>query len=66
MGATNLGAQALNVLSERGGIEIMKKADMIILNANPAEDIRNTRSIWRIVREGRIYSPEELLAKVAH
>lgn len=61
--ATNLGAQALNALEERGGIEIGKKADMIILNADPLSDIRNTRSIWKIVKDGKFYSPAELLRR---
>ena len=36
-------------------------ADMVILNSDPLADIRNVRSIWRVIRNGVAHDPEELL-----
>jgi hypothetical protein len=35
-------------------------ADIILLDADPLQDIRNTRSIWRVIKDGRVINPEEL------
>jgi imidazolonepropionase-like amidohydrolase len=37
-----------------GTIEPGKLADMVLLNANPLDDIRNTRKINLVVLRGRI------------
>ncbi|MDE2879008.1 amidohydrolase family protein [Candidatus Palauibacter soopunensis] len=59
--ATRNGATALGQLHERGTIEIGKRADFLVLEANPVADIRNARRIsfvvidgeaWRFDREG--------------
>ena len=44
-----------------GTIEAGKCADLIILNANPLEDIRNTRTIEGVIREGRLLDHDKLL-----
>jgi hypothetical protein len=31
-----------------------------LLEANPLEDINNTRSIWRVIKGGWVFEPEEL------
>jgi len=50
--ATRNGAIALGQLHERGTIEIGKRADFIVLEANPAADIRNARRISLVVIDG--------------
>ena len=40
---------------EIGSIENL--ADLVILNANPLEDIRNVRRIYRVVKGGVVYDP---------
>lgn len=45
MGLTDLGAIAPGMM-----------ADMLVLDANPLEDIRNTWSIDRVIKNGRIFS----------
>lgn len=50
--ATRNGAIALGQLHERGTIEIGKRADFVVLEANPAADIRNARRISFVVIDG--------------
>ncbi|MBI4889119.1 MAG: amidohydrolase family protein, partial [Acidobacteria bacterium] len=50
--ATWNGAEFLGRLSELGSIEQGKLADLVLLNANPLADIRNTRKISAVVLNG--------------
>ena len=43
--ATSGAAQAVNVSQQAGSLEKGKWADFVVLNANPLDDIRNTRTI---------------------
>ena len=38
-----------------------KAADIVVLTADPIADIRNTREIEAIVRDGELFDPEALL-----
>ena len=54
--------------AEFGTIEVNKSADLVLLTANPLEDIRNTRKVDAVVMRGRYYSRQDLdkmLARVA-
>jgi imidazolonepropionase-like amidohydrolase len=59
--ATFLSAKAIRIFSKTGTIEPGKDADLLILDADPLADIRNTRSISMVIRMGKIYRPAELL-----
>ena len=50
--ATRNGAQALGKASEIGTVETGKMADLVVLERNPLDDIRNTRSIDYVFRRG--------------
>lgn len=39
-----------------------KSADMLLLDADPLADIRNTTQIWRVVRAGVVLDPAALIA----
>jgi imidazolonepropionase-like amidohydrolase len=59
--ATIQNARALRQSNNLGSIEEGKLADMVILEANPLVDIRNTRKIFMVVRGGLMCDPKALL-----
>jgi imidazolonepropionase-like amidohydrolase len=59
--ATRRGAELLRRADDFGTIEPGKRADLLILGANPLDDIRNTRSLEAVVSEGRMVDRQALL-----
>ena len=53
--ATRNPARYFGKLNDMGTIEPGKLADMVLLYANPLDDIRNTRKISTVVLRGRIF-----------
>lgn len=58
--ATRRAAEMLEAEDEFGTIEPGKRADLLILGANPLDDIRNTRSLETVIAEGRVVDREAL------
>ena len=60
-------ARVLEMADSLGSIEPGKLADLVLLDANPLEDIRNTQQIRAVIADGRLYRRDdldELLAEV--
>ena len=54
------GATFLRQETDYGNISEGKVADIVLLDANPIENIENTQKIYTVVKEGRSFSKEQL------
>jgi len=53
--ATLDGARYLGLDRELGSIDVGKLADLVVLNANPLDDIRGTESVSQVMVNGRLF-----------
>lgn len=61
--ATARAALALRRADDQGTIRPGQRADLLVLDADPTADIRNTRRIHRVVKDGTVYDPVALLVQ---
>jgi imidazolonepropionase-like amidohydrolase len=59
--ATINNARAINQQDRLGTVAPGKLADLVILNADPTSDIRNTRRIQAVIRGGLLCDPATIL-----
>jgi imidazolonepropionase-like amidohydrolase len=63
--ATRKPAEWLGLADSVGTIASGKVADLVLLDANPLDDISNTRRIAAVVLRGRLFQREDLDALLA-
>src|SRR6516164_1226765 len=63
--ATRHGAEVCGVGAELGTVEAGKLADLIVVGANPLEDITNVRRLQLVLKEGRVVSDKRHLSGAA-
>jgi len=57
---TRLAAEWLGTIKDRGTVEPGKRADLVLLDANPLENISNTRRIAAVITNGHYLPRVEL------
>lgn len=61
--ATRTGAIASQGLDEYGTLEVGKRADVLLLDADPLADITNIRKLSMVMKDGRVIDRERLPVK---
>jgi imidazolonepropionase-like amidohydrolase len=59
--ATSDGARAMNMPNDLGQIAPGRFADLVILDADPLQAIGNTAAVYRVVKDGVVFDPDELM-----
>ncbi|NII73970.1 imidazolonepropionase-like amidohydrolase [Dyella sp. SG562] len=62
--ATSVPAKVLGLDKEVGTLQVGKRADMLLLDADPLADIHNTRRIAKTIANGSVYDPAPLWESV--
>ncbi len=62
--ATTVGARAAHRQNVAGVIAVGRIADLVLLDADPTADIANASRINRVVRSGKVYNPDDLIASI--
>jgi imidazolonepropionase-like amidohydrolase len=57
-------ARAMGMDKELGTVEAGKRADLIVINGNPLEDIHATRNVEFVITNGVMYNSAELWKSV--
>jgi imidazolonepropionase-like amidohydrolase len=62
--ATRNGAELCDLADQTGTLEVGKLADVIIVDGNPLEDIKDIAKVEMVFKEGTLYRPEELASGI--
>ena len=55
--ATVVAAESVGASADLGSLQAGKIGDVVLLDANPLEDIANTMKIWRVIKGGHVFDP---------
>jgi hypothetical protein len=58
--ATITPAKVMKLDATQGSVDLGKNADIIIVDGNPMEDIREIRKVQTVIKDGNIYDPVQL------
>ncbi|NHF61277.1 amidohydrolase family protein [Flavobacteriaceae bacterium TP-CH-4] len=58
--ATITGAEAIGLDGDLGSLEVGKLADLLILEKNPLENLRHTKTLTHVIKNGRVYEANTL------
>src|SRR5207244_13619066 len=61
--ATSNGAKAVG--QDVGSLRSGKLADVVILDADPLADVQNLSRIHRVIKDGKLFAPEELIRSIS-
>jgi len=58
--ATAGAAETEGASADLGSLTPGKFGDVVLLDANPLEDIQNTMKIWRVIKAGHVFDPAQM------
>ena len=64
--ATFDGADSIGLGSQLGSLEVGKKADLVVLNSNPLENIRSTIDTRYVMVNGRLFDVDKDMAEIGN
>jgi imidazolonepropionase-like amidohydrolase len=62
--ATTNGARAARRDNEIGVIAASRLADLVILDADPTTSVENLSRVFRVIKDGRVFDPDELIRSI--
>ena len=63
--ATSNGAKTMGMERGIGALAPGKLADLLILDADPLADVTNLSRIHRVIKDGKVFVPDELMRSIA-
>lgn len=61
LAATRRAAEMVGATEDFGTVQVGRRADLLLLSANPLEDIRNTHAIEKVILDGQVLDRGRLL-----